>query len=114
MLAVQRLPNFIRIGQGYHGILRTQRTYLLARSHFTRQLVQICKQMTDNLLVANPKSCWFHLNVRENIRTLIRKVQIVLQDSNRCFTAFSMTTVTLSLSKGLAENVTFRQSPQFP
>ena len=63
VLTVQRLPNLIQIGQRHNGILRTQCRYPLARCNFTRQLVQVCKQVTDNMLISNPDLCRLHLNV---------------------------------------------------
>ena len=61
--------------------VRTQRSYLPARSHFRRQLIKISNQMTTDISVTCTNPVTTHLNIRQYILSFICKIQIVLDKS---------------------------------
>ena len=81
MLTFQLLAYLIQKRKIHCRRVRTQRSYLPARSHFRRQLIKISNQMTTDISVTCTNPVTAHLNIRQYVLSFICKIQIVLDKS---------------------------------
>ena len=85
MLAVKFLSYIVKKRQIDGRTVGTQRSHPSARSHLRRQLVQIGNQMTSHPFIADSHSRSGGSDVRQDIFTAIREIQIILENARSLF-----------------------------
>ena len=66
-------------------MLRAQFRYPPAGRHFSGQLVQVRKEVANHPLSSHHHRSGLHLDIGQLVRTFVRKVQVILQNSRTPF-----------------------------
>ena len=85
VLAWEPVSQLVQIGKRHGRMLRAQFRYPPAGRHFTGQLVQVRKEVTNHPLPAHHHRSGLHLDIGQLVRTFVRKVQVILQNAGTPF-----------------------------